>query len=63
VAAGTALLGDCQQAQLVIREDATLALDGSGSNFAHNLVTMRLEGRFGSAIKRPNAFVEIALAA
>ncbi|PVZ53032.1 phage major capsid protein [Arthrobacter sp. H-02-3] len=63
VAAGTALLGDWQQAQIVIREDATLALDRSGSNFSHNLVTIRLEGRFGFAVKRPNAFVEIALAA
>jgi HK97 family phage major capsid protein len=63
VAAGTALLGDWQQAQIVIREDATLALDRSGSNFSHNLVTMRLEASFGFAIKRPNAFVEIALAA
>ena len=63
VAAGTALLGDWQQAQVIVREDATLALDRSGENFTKNLVTMRLEGRFGFAVKRPNAFVEVALAA
>lgn len=62
VAAGTAILGDWQQAQVVVREDATLALDRSGTNFTRNLVTMRLEGRFGFAVKRPNAFAEIALA-
>lgn len=62
VAAGTAILGDWQQAQVVVREDATLALDRSGTNFTKNLVTMRLEGRFGFAVKRPNAFAEIALA-
>lgn len=63
VAAGTALLGDWQQAQVIIREDATLALDRSGENFTKNLVTMRLEGRFGFAVKRPSAFVEVALVA
>lgn len=63
VAAGTALLGDWQQAQVVVREDATLALDRSGENFTKNLVTVRLEGRFGFAIMRPNAFVEVTLAA
>ncbi|WP_164202923.1 phage major capsid protein [[Micrococcus luteus] ATCC 49442] len=62
VAAGTALLGDWQQAQVIVREDATLALDRSGENFTKNLVTMRFEGRFGFAVKRPNAFVEVALA-
>jgi HK97 family phage major capsid protein len=62
VAAGTAILGDWQQAQVVVREDATLALDRSGENFTKNLVTMRLEARFGFAVKRPNAFAEIALA-
>lgn len=63
VAAGTAILGDWNQAQVVVREDATLALDRSGENFTRNLVVMRLEGRFGFAVKRPNAFVEIDLAA
>jgi HK97 family phage major capsid protein len=63
VPAGTAILGDWNHAQVVVREDATLALDRSGENFTKNLVTMRLEGRFGFAVKRPNAFVEVALAA
>lgn len=63
VAPGTAILGDWQQSKLIIREDATLAIDRSGENFTRNLVVMRLEGRFGFAVKRPNAFVQIALAA
>lgn len=63
VDAGTALLADWNQAEIVVREDATLALDRSGESFTKNLVTMRLEGRFGFAVKRPNACVEVALAA
>ncbi|MFF1883546.1 phage major capsid protein [Pseudarthrobacter sp. NPDC058196] len=63
VPAGTTLLGDWQQAQVIVREDATLALDRPGVNFTKNLMTMRLEGRFGFAVKRPNAFVEVVLAA
>jgi HK97 family phage major capsid protein len=63
VAAGTALLADWNQAEIVVREDATLALDRSGSNFERNLVTMRVEGRFGLAIKRPASFAVIDLAA
>ena len=45
-----------------VREDATLALDRSGENSIRNLVTLRLEGRFGFVVKRPKAFVEVALA-
>jgi HK97 family phage major capsid protein len=63
VPVGTAILGDWQQAEIVVREDATLAVDRSGDNFTHNLVQLRLEGRFGFAVKRPSAFVEVALAA
>lgn len=63
VAAGTAILGDFGQAEIIVREDATLAADRSGDNFTKNLVTLRLEGRFGFAVKRPNAFVEIDLTA
>lgn len=44
VPAGTAVLGDWQQAQVIVREDATLALDRSAENFTKNLVTVRLEG-------------------
>ncbi|WP_162943628.1 phage major capsid protein [Arthrobacter celericrescens] len=63
VAAGTALLADWTQAEIVIREDATLALDRSGENFTKNLVTMRVEGRFGFAVKRPGSFAVVDLAA
>ncbi|MEY9775584.1 phage major capsid protein [Arthrobacter sp. MW3 TE3886] len=60
---GTAILGGWQLAQVVVRKDATLALDRSGDNFTRNLVVMRLEGRFGFAVILPDAFVEIDLAA
>ena len=63
VTAGTALLADWNQAEIVVREDATLALDRSGENFTKNLVTLRVEGRFGLAIKRPASFAVIDLAA
>ncbi|WP_168223117.1 phage major capsid protein [Pseudarthrobacter sp. NIBRBAC000502770] len=62
VPAGRAVLGDWPQPQVIVREDATLALGRSGESFTKNLVTMRLEGRFGFAMKRPNAFVDVALA-
>lgn len=63
VAAGTALLADWTQAEIVVREDATLSLDRSGDNFTKNLVTMRVEGRFGLAVKRPASFAVVDLAA
>jgi hypothetical protein len=47
VPVGTAILGDWKQAEIVVREDATLAADRSGDNFTHNLVQLRLEGCFG----------------
>lgn len=63
VAPGTAILGDFDQAEIILRENATLAVDRSGELFTKNLVVLRLEGRFGFAVKRPNAFVEIDLTA
>jgi HK97 family phage major capsid protein len=63
VPAGTALLADFTQAEVIVREDATLAADRSGENFTKNLVTLRVEGRFGFAVKRPNAFAVIDLTA
>lgn len=61
VAAGTAILADWSFAELVVREGATVALDVSGDNFTKNLATMRVEGRFGLAVKRPSAFADITL--
>lgn len=63
VAAGTALAADWTQAELVVREGATMAIDTSGDNFTKNLATMRVEGRFGLAVKRPAAFAKITLPA
>ena len=59
---GTAILADWDQSQLVVREDATVALDRSGDNFTKNLVTMRVEGRFGFAVLRPGSFASINVA-
>lgn len=61
VTAGTAILGDWNYAKLIVREGANVALDFSGDNFTKNLATMRVEGRYGLAIKRPAAFAKITL--
>lgn len=61
VAAGTALLGDWNFAEVVVRQGATVAVDTGGDNFTKNLATMRVEGRFGFAVKRPSAFAKITL--
>lgn len=63
VAAGTAILGDFGQTEIVVREDMTLALDRSGDNFRTNQVEFRVEGRFGFAVKRPSALVVADLTA
>ncbi len=56
---GTAILADWRQADLVVREGTTLAVDTGGDLFDKNQVKMRVEGRFGFAVKRPGAFVKI----
>lgn len=63
VPAGTAILGDFRQARLYVREDARLDADRSGTLFQKNQVQLRVEGRFGFAVLRPNAFAEVDLAA
>jgi HK97 family phage major capsid protein len=63
VPAGQAILADWRQARLVIREDNQLAADRSGDNFTHNLVQLRLEGRYGFAVLRPQAFAVVDLTA
>mgnify|MGYP003111410037 CR=1 len=45
-----------------MRHSQRKPVDRSGTNYTKSLVTMNLEGRFGFAVKRPNAFAEIALA-
>jgi HK97 family phage major capsid protein len=60
---GVAVLGDWNYFRLVVREDAKLDLDRSGENFTKNLVTARVEGRFGVAVRRPSAFCEVDLTA
>lgn len=63
VPAGTAYLGDWNQARLYVREGGRLDADMSGELFDKNQVKLRYEGRFGFAVLRPNAFVEIDLTA
>lgn len=57
---GTAVLGDWSQIELIVREDAKLDVDRSGDLFKKNQVQLRLEGRYGVAVRRPGAFVEVA---
>jgi HK97 family phage major capsid protein len=61
VPAGTAVLGDFAQLQLLVREDMTLVTDTSGENFTHNSAVMRAEMRVGLAHLRPASFVKIDL--
>lgn len=61
VPAGTAILADWRQALLVIREDATLAGDRSGTLFDKNQVKLRMEGRYGFGVLRPQAFAVVDL--
>lgn len=63
VPAGTAPLADWSQAEPIIREDATLAVDRGGSLFETNQVRFHVEGRFGLAVKRPSAFAVVNLIA
>lgn len=64
VAAGTALLGDfATGAQIIVRENSTLAVDTSGDLFTHNQALLRAEGRFGLAVKRPANFAILDLSA
>ena len=63
VPAGTAYLGDWNQARLYVREGGRLDADVSGVLFEKNQVKLRYEGRFGFAVLRPYAFVEIDLTA
>ena len=56
VPVGQAILADWTQAEIVVREDAMLAVDRSGAHFVNNTVVLRLEGRFGFAVKRPSSF-------
>ncbi|GAA6524373.1 phage major capsid protein [Intrasporangium sp. DVR] len=61
--AGTAILADWTTTELVVRQDATLAIDLGGDNFTHNTATMRVEGRFGFAAKQPWAVAVVDLTA
>lgn len=61
VPAGTALLGDWNLVELVVREDMAMDADRSGTLFQTNQVQWRLEGRYGLAVLRPGAFARVTL--
>jgi HK97 family phage major capsid protein len=63
VPAGTAILGDWSKLQLVVRQEAELAADRSGANFASNQCVLRMENRIGLAILRPASFCIVDLIA
>lgn len=46
-----------------IRVRISLAANRSGEKFRRNLVEMRVEGRFGFEVLRPQAFAVVELAA
>lgn len=58
---GTALLGDFNQTELIVREDDRLDVDGSGALFTKNQVVFRHEGRYGFAVNKPSAFITVDL--
>jgi HK97 family phage major capsid protein len=63
IAQGTALLGDFTHTELIIREDDHLDIDGAGALFTKNQVVFRQEGRYGFAVKKASAFVQVDLTA
>lgn len=63
VPVGTGLLADWRSVRLIVREGPTLDVDTSGDLFTHNQVKLRLEGRFGLALRRTTAVCEVDLAA
>lgn len=58
-----AILADWSLLELVIREDGRLDVDAGGELFKTNQVILRLEGRYGSAVRRTTAFCVVDLAA
>jgi hypothetical protein len=63
VSVGSAIAGDWRYAELVVRQDATLDIDTSGTLFTKNQARLRYEGRYGLAVKRPAAFASVDLTA
>lgn len=61
---GQAILGDFNQAAVVVREDASvIAATQAGDDFDKNLVRLRSEGRYGFQVLRPSAFTVVDLTA
>lgn len=63
VPAGTAWLGDWAQLSLIVRDDARLDVDRGGELFTKNQVKLRVEGRYGVAVRRATAFCQVDLVA
>ncbi|MGC5077628.1 phage major capsid protein [Agrococcus sp. DT81.2] len=61
---GVALLGDFRQTLLVVRDEVRLESNqGATELFDRNLTKYRAEGRYGFAVLRPGAFIEVDLTA
>lgn len=63
VPAGTAVLANWDYVTLVVREDPELTADQSGDLFSKNQVRLRLEGRYGVALRRASALCKVDLTA
>lgn len=64
ITAGTALIGDWRKAVLLDREQATISVSDSHSDFfVRNMVAVLAEARAAFLVVRPSAFVEIDLTA
>lgn len=63
IPAGTAVLANWDYVRLIVRENPQLDVDQSGDLFTHNQVKLRLEGRYGVALRRATAVCEVDLTA
>lgn len=63
VAPDMAVLADWSLLELVVREDGRLDVDAGGELFSRNQAVLRLEGRYGAAVRRTTAFCVVDLSA
>lgn len=61
VPAGQGILADWSRAVVAVREEATIAVDTSGTLFDTNQAKMRAEARLGFGVKVPSAFAVLDL--
>lgn len=63
VPVGQGILADWSRAVVAVREEATVAVDTSGTLFDKNQAKMRVESRLGFGVKVPSAFAVLDLSA